>query len=255
MERVAATREMMVSALEEYEFKKVVDAAMSLSDFGNAYFQSKELWNLVKSDRAACARELKNCIQLVKALSVLLEPVMPSTMRSVQAQLGLTTTYFSDATVEVEPLRLPKPALPFAKIDEKKISAMEAILNERIAGADHKGPAKESSTEEATIKLDDFKKMDLRIARVVEAEPVQKSDKLLRITAQVGEETRQIVAGIAKDYAPEDLIGTDVVVLINLQPAKLMGIESRGMLLAAEYDGRSVLIRPARTMPPGTRIR
>ncbi|MGD0717792.1 MAG: methionine--tRNA ligase, partial [Halobacteriota archaeon] len=66
---------------------------------------------------------------------------------------------------------------------------------------------------------------------------------------------RQIVAGIAKDYAPEDLIGTDVVVLINLQPVKLMGIESRGMLLAAEYDGRSVLIRPARKMPPGTRIR
>jgi len=255
MERVADTREKIVSALKEYEFKKVVDAAMSLSDFGNAYFQSKELWNLVKSDRTACARELKNCIQLVKALSVLLEPVMPSTMRGVQAQLGLTTTYFYDATVEVEPLRLPKPALPFAKIDEKKIGAMEAILNERIARADHKGPAKKPSTGEAAIKLDDFKKMDLRIARIVEAEPVQKSDKLLRITAQVGEETRQIVAGIAKDYAPEDLIGTDVVVLINLQPVKLMGVESRGMLLVAENDGHSVLIRPARKMPSGARIR
>ena len=255
MERVADTREKIVSALKEYEFKKVVDAAMSLSDFGNAYFQSKELWNLVKSDRTACARELKNCIQLVKALSVLLEPVMPSTMRGVQAQLGLTMTYFYDATVEVEPLRLPKPALPFAKIDEKKIGAMEAILNERIARADHKGPAKKPSTGEAAIKLDDFKKMDLRIARIVEAEPVQKSDKLLRITAQVGEETRQIVAGIAKDYAPEDLIGTDVVVLINLQPVKLMGVESRGMLLVAENDGQSVLIRPARKMPSGARIR
>jgi methionyl-tRNA synthetase len=185
----------------------------------------------------------------------LLEPVMPSTMRSVQAQLGLTTTYFSDATVEVEPLRLPKPALPFTKIDEKKIGAMEATLNERIAGAGHKGPAKEAGTGEAAIKLDDFKKMDLRTARVVEAEPVQKSDKLLRITAQVGDETRQIVAGIAKDYAPEDLVGTDVVVLINLQPVKLMGIESRGMLLAAEYDGRSVLIRPATKIPSGTRIK
>jgi len=255
MERVADTREKIVSALKEYEFKKVVDAAMSLSDFGNAYFQSKELWNLVKSDRTACARELKNCIQLVKALSVLLEPVMPSTMRGVQAQLGLTMTYFYDATVEVEPLRLPKPALPFAKIDEKKIGAMEAILNERIARADHKGPAKKPSTGEAAIKLDDFKKMDLRIARIVEAEPVQKSDKLLRITAQVGEETRQIVAGIAKDYAPEDLIGTDVVVLINLQPVKLMGVESRGMLLVAENDGQSVLIRPARKIPSGARIR
>jgi methionyl-tRNA synthetase len=255
MERVADTREKIVSALKEYEFKKVVDAAMSLSDFGNAYFQSKELWNLVKSDRTACARELKNCIQLVKALSVLLEPVMPSTMRGVQAQLGLTMTYFYDATVEVEPLRLPKPALPFAKIDEKKIGAMEAILKERIARADHKGPAKKPSTGEAAIKLDDFKKMDLRIARIVEAEPVQKSNKLLRITAQVGKETRQIVAGIAKDYAPEDLIGTDVVVLINLQPVKLMGVESRGMLLVAENDGQSVLIRPARKMPSGARIR
>jgi methionyl-tRNA synthetase len=180
---------------------------------------------------------------------------MPSTMRGVQAQLGLTTTYFSDATVEVEPLRLPKPALPFAKIDEKKIGAMEAILNERIAGADLKGPGKEPSTEEAAIKLDDFKKIDLRVARVVEAEPVQGSNKLLRITAQLGEETRQIVAGIAKDYAPEDLIGTDVVVLINLQPVKLMGIESRGMLLVAENDSRSVLIRPAGKMQSGTRIK
>jgi len=254
MEHIAETREKMLSALEEYEFKKVVDAAMSLSDFGNAYFQSKELWNLVKSDRTACARELKNCIQLVKALSVLLEPVMPSTMRRLQAQLGLTTTYFFDATVEVEPLHLSKPALPFTKIDEKKIGAMEAILNERIAGADRNGSAK-GHRAEAAIKPSDFKKMDLRIARVVEAEPVLKSDTLLRIKVRVGDETRQIVAGIAKDYGPEDLIGTDVVVLINLQPAKLMGIESRGMLLVAEYDGRSVLIQPAKKMPSGTRIK
>ena len=77
----------------------------------------------------------------------------------------------------------------------------------------------------------------------------------MRITAQLGEETRQIVAGIAKDYAPEDLIGTDVVVLINLQPVKLMGIESRGMLLVAENDSRSVLIRPAGKMQSGTRIK
>ena len=254
MERIADTREAMASALDEYEFKKLVDAAMSLSDFGNAYFQSHELWNLVKSDRQACARELKNCIQLVKALSVLLEPVMPSTMLAVQAQLGLTTTYFSDATVEVEPLALSKPALPFVKIDEKEIDAMEAQLNDRISGADRK-QAKEKDATKTVVKPDDFEKMDLRIARVVEAEMVQNSDKLLRITARLGEETRQIVAGIAKDYAPEDLVGADIVVLTNLAPAKLMGIESQGMLLVAEYDGRSVLIQPARKMPPGTRIR
>ncbi|MGA7075166.1 MAG: methionine--tRNA ligase, partial [Halobacteriota archaeon] len=243
IERIAATREKMVSALKEYEFKKLVDAAMSLSDFGNAYFQSKELWNLVKSDKAACAREVKNCIQLVKALAVLLEPVMPSTMTRVQAQLGLTSTHFSDATVEVEPLRLSQPALPFTKIDEKKIVELEITLSRRMAGVAQKAPA-EARTAEATIELADFKKLDLRIARIVEAEAVKKSDKLLRITLQLGDETRQIVAGIARDYPPEELIGTDVLVLANVRPAQLMGVESHGMLLAAEHEGRAVLIRP-----------
>jgi len=254
IERIAATREKMVSALKEYEFKKLVDAAMSLSDFGNAYFQSKELWNLVKSDKAACAREVKNCIQLVKALAVLLEPVMPSTMTRVQAQLGLTSTHFSDATVEVEPLRLSQPALPFTKIDEKKIVELEITLSRRMAGVAQKAPA-EARTAEATIELADFKKLDLRIARIVEAEAVKKSDKLLRITLQLGDETRQIVAGIARDYPPEELIGTDVLVLANVRPAQLMGVESHGMLLAAEHEGRAVLIRPWQKVPSGTRIR
>jgi methionyl-tRNA synthetase len=255
IERIAATREKMVGALEEYEFKKLVDAAMALSDFGNAYFQSKELWHLVKSDKAACAREVKNCIQLVKALAVLLEPVMPLTMSSVQAQLGLTSTHFSDAIVEVEPLRLRQPALPFAKIDEKKIAELEATLGRRMAGAERKAPTKEAHAKEARIELEDFKKMDLRIARIVDAEAVEKSDRLLRITLQLGDETRQIVAGIARDYLAEDLIGTDVVVLANVQPATLMGVESNGMLLAAEYEGRTVLIRPSQKVPSGTRIR
>jgi methionyl-tRNA synthetase len=255
IEQIAATREKMVNALEEYEFKKLVDAAMSLSDFGNAYFQSKALWKLVKSDKEACAREVKNCIQLVKALAVLLEPVMPSTMKGVQAQLGVTSTHFSDATVEVEPLRLDQPTLPFAKIDEKKIAELEATLSRRMAGLVQKAPANDVRTKKATIELADFEKMDLRIARILEAESVKKSDKLLRITLQLGDETRQVVAGIAKDYLAEELIGTDVVVLANVRPVKLMGVESHGMLLAAEHEGRAVLIRPSKKVPSGTKIK
>jgi methionyl-tRNA synthetase len=254
-QEIAATREKMVNALEEYEFKKFVDAAMSLSDFGNVYFQSKALWNLVKSDKEACAREVKNCIQLVKALAVLLEPVMPSTMKGVQAQLGETSTQFSDATVEVEPLRLNQPDLPFAKIDEKKIVELEATLSKRMAGLVQKTPANEVRTKTATIELEDFKKMDLRTARILDAESVKKSDKLLRITLQLGDETRQVVAGIAKDYRAEALIGTDVIVLANVTPVKLMGVESHGMLLAAEHEGRAVLIRPSQKVPSGTKIK
>jgi methionyl-tRNA synthetase len=254
-ERIVETREKMMNALEEYEFKKLVDVVMSLSDFGNAYFQSKELWKLVKSDKEACAREVKNCIQLVKALAVLLEPVMPLTMKRVQAQLGVTATYFSDATVEVEPLRLGQPELPFTKIDEKKLVELEATLSRRMAGLEQTPPTNDDRTEAATIELEDFKKMDLRIARILEVESVKKSDKLLRITLQLGNDTRQVVAGLAQDYLAEDLIGTDVIVLANVRPVKLMGVESHGMLLAAEHEGRAILIRPSQKVPSGTKIK
>ena len=254
IEQIAATREKMLRTIDEYEFKKLVDAAMSLSDYGNSYLQSKELWHLVKSDRTACEREVKNCIQLVKALAVLLEPVMPVTMRRVQAQLGLATTHFSDATVEVEPLLLSKPALPFKKIDEKKIVELEALLSRRMTGATKEAQAKETHASGATIALEDFRKIDLRIARVLDAEPIKKSDKLLRITVQVGDATRQVVAGIAKDYSPEDIVGTDVIVLVNVQPTTLMGVESHGIVLTAEHEGRAVLLRPSHRMPAGTRI-
>jgi methionyl-tRNA synthetase len=254
IKQIAATREKMLRAIHEYEFKKLVDAAMSLSDYGNSYFQSKELWHLVKSDRTACEQEVKNCIQLVKALAVLLEPVMPATMGRVQAELGLATTHFSDATVEVEPLRLNKPALPFNKIDDKKIAELEAFLRKRMASATKEAPAKVARASEATIALEDFRKIDLRIGRVLDAEPIKKSDKLLRITVQVGDAARQVVARIARDYSPEDLIGTDVILLVNVQPTTLMGVESHGIILTAEHEGRAVLLRPSHRMPAGTRI-
>ncbi|MCJ7638499.1 MAG: methionine--tRNA ligase subunit beta, partial [Euryarchaeota archaeon] len=116
-------------------------------------------------------------------------------------------------------------------------------------------PADEVATATAAIELEDFKKMDLRIARILEAESVKKSDKLLRITLQLGDEPRQVVAGIAKDYLAEELIGTDVIVLANIRPVRLMGVESHGMLLAAEHEGRAVLIRPSKKVPSGTKIK
>ena len=254
IQQIAATRTKMVKALEEYEFKKFVDAAMSLSDFGNVYFQSKALWKLVKSDKKACAREVKNCIQLVKALAVLFEPVMPSTMKELQAQLGVTSTQFSDATIEVEPLRLNQPDLPFAKIDEKKIVELEATLTRRMTGLVQHAPANEVRTKTSTIELEDFKKMDLRTAHILDAESVKKSNKLLRITLQLAMNA-EVVAGIDRDYRAEALIGTDVIVLANVTPVKLMGVEFMGMLLAAEHEGRAGHIRPSQKVPSGTKIK
>ena len=105
------------------------------------------------------------------------------------------------------------------------------------------------------ITIEDFFQTELRVARVTAAEPIPNSHKLLKLSVDLGDETRVLVAGIAKDYASEDLLGRQVVVVTNLQPAKLMGVESQGMVLAASVDGKPVLLRPDQAVPDGTPVR
>jgi methionyl-tRNA synthetase len=119
-------------------------------------------------------------------------------------------------------------------------------------------PASPSKEEPATaeITIDDFAKVKLKVGRVLEAEPVEGSDKLLKLQIVIGEERRQIVAGIRKSYVAEDLIGRQVIVCVNLKPAKLRGVESQGMLLAAtDTDGGAILLQPDREAPEGTGVR
>ncbi len=105
------------------------------------------------------------------------------------------------------------------------------------------------------MKFEEFQKIDLRVGRVVEAENIENSKKLLKLIVDLGKEKRQIVAGIAQFYKPEDLLGKEIVVVANLEPKRLMGIESEGMLLAAEDKGRVVILIPEKEVSPGTKIR
>jgi len=105
------------------------------------------------------------------------------------------------------------------------------------------------------VNFNEFQKIDLRVAKIVEAEKVEGADKLLKLKVDLGEEKRQLVAGIANFYQPEDLIGKEIVVVTNLEPKTLMGIESQGMLLAADVKGQPVLLKPDKEVPPGTKIR
>jgi methionine--tRNA ligase beta chain len=106
-----------------------------------------------------------------------------------------------------------------------------------------------------TIKFEDFQKIDLRIGKILKAEKVEKSEKLLKLVVDLGDEKRQLVAGIGKFYEPDDLVGKEIVVVANLEPKKLMGIESQGMILAADKEGEPVLLIPEKEVPPGTIIR
>ena len=105
------------------------------------------------------------------------------------------------------------------------------------------------------INFEEFQKIDLRIGKIIEAEKIEGADKLLKLKVDLGKEERQLVAGIAKFYQPEDLIGKEIVVVANLEPKTLRGVESQGMLLAADVEGKPVLLKPDQEVPPGTKIR
>jgi len=105
------------------------------------------------------------------------------------------------------------------------------------------------------INFEEFQKIDLRVGKIIEAEKIEGADKLLKLKVDLGEEKRQLVAGIAKFYQPEDLIGKEIVVVANLEPKTLRGVESQGMLLAADVEGKPVLLKPDQEVPPGTKIR
>ncbi|MDF1533074.1 MAG: methionine--tRNA ligase [Methanosarcinaceae archaeon] len=273
LDNIESTIANVNAPMEEYEFKKAVDSAMALASYGNAYFQSNEPWKLIKEDKAACGKVVANCIQIAKALILLFEPVLPQKMEEAWAQIGMSddvhAATYSDATVLVNNgTPLPMPVILFEKIEDDKTEDMAKIASKRVAGA----IAKESGTKERSgkvkemeektnietkedITFDDFSKIDIRIGTIVTAEPVKKSNKLMRLEVDIGEETpRQLVAGIKETHDPEQIIGRQVVVLANLKPAKLCGVESRGMVLAGDTDG-AVLLMPEAEVAPGTRVR
>jgi methionyl-tRNA synthetase len=237
--------------MKEYEFKGAVDAIMALAAFGNIYIQTNAPWKLVKTDRSAAARVIKNCVQIVKALALLIEPVMPVKAQECWKMLGyydeVATHPVSDATYPVPEACLKAPVPLFAKIEEAQVAELDALLKKRIGEVDKR------MEKTPVIPFEEFQKLQIVTGRVLSAEPVPKSNKLLKLQVDIGTEKRQIVAGMQQFYNPDELVGRDVVVVINLAPAKIFGIESNGMILAAG-DQASLLV-PLKSVMPGTKVR
>jgi methionyl-tRNA synthetase len=252
---VEATR----AEVENYEFKKICDSIIALADFGNTYFQAHEPWKLVREDRAACAQVLYSCAQIVKALAILSWPSMPAKAEEIWAMLGydrasLPSKGLDEALVPYDgSLKRPKPTILFTKLEDRKIAEMERILDERVAAAEAKAEGKKA--EASRVSFEEFQKLDIRVGKVVASERIKGSRKLLKNLVDIGEgKPRQIVAGIAEQYTPEEMVGKTVVVVVNLEPAKIMGVESNGMLLAADSNG-ATLLTPEKPSEPGTRVR
>ncbi|MDD3072086.1 MAG: methionine--tRNA ligase subunit beta, partial [Methanoculleus horonobensis] len=242
------------ASVREYEFKNAVDSMMALAAFGNTYIQNNAPWKLVKSDRAAAEQVIINCLQLARALALIIEPVMPDAAGRAWAMLGYAdnvSAHRVDEALElVQSGPLPAPEPLFAKIEDDKVAELEKILEKRVSEARMK--EMKAAEETSEISIDEFAAMDLRVARVVSAEAVKGSKKLLRLMVDLGDEQRQVVSGIATFYSPEELVGKSVVMIANLKPAKIFGIESRGMILAAGEEAS--LLMPLRDVAPGTKI-
>lgn len=257
LEEISDTIEKVTEAMDDYELKKAIDSIMGLAAYGNTYFQSNEPWHLIKEDPSACGKVVKDCLQIAKALALLSEPVMPVKMKEAWNYLGLegdiSQIAYGEAIKEMESgTTLPKPAILFDKIDDKKIEEMDTILNHRVAEA--KAKEGNASPQFPEITFDDFKTLDIRVGTVVAAEGIKGSDKLLKLNIDMGEKKpRQVVAGIARTHKPDELLDRQVIVLANMKPAKLFGVESRGMILAADEEG-AVLLQPERKIKNGTTV-
>jgi methionyl-tRNA synthetase len=256
--RIQEALQEVTRGLEEYEFKKAIDSIMALADFGNIYFQSHEPWRMVKTDKTAAGAVLRSCLQIAKALIIMMQPVMPAKMEEAWRQLGMPESAADQPFREVliplaENHALGRPEILFSRMEEAAVKELDQIFIGRIKQAEAKEKVKPVKSRK--ISFEEFKSLDIRVGEIENAEPIKGSEKLLKLMVDVGGEKRQVVAGIAQNYKPEEIVGTQIVVLVNLEPAKLFGVESQAMLLAAGAEGRPVLLRPEKRVEPGDKVK
>lgn len=239
-------------SMEGYRIDRAVDATWTLIRFLNKYIDTRAPWALAKANDPALAAVLRSMLLCLRALESLVRPMMPTTADDIARQLGLDpirdwSEVGSEATLPSRTTLLaPEPIFPRLDLKRSKPMPEETQPAETF-------PAPVAAEE---IGIEDFSKVRLKIGRVLEAEPVEGSDKLMKLQVVIGDERRQIVAGIRKNYEPVELIGRQVVVCVNLKPAKLRGVESQGMLLAAtDSDGGAILLQPEREAPEGTGVK
>jgi methionyl-tRNA synthetase len=243
--------------IERYKFREAVLETMNLARSANKYFNDSEPWKTHKQNPELCTTTLNICLQAVRSLAVLFEPVLPFTTQRIKKILNIDNdkidfSWDGAGNLELkEGHMLGNPEILFSKIEDEVI---QKELNN--LGAVSKPAALPVEELKPLISIDDFKKVDLRVATVLSCEKVAKSDKLLKLQVLIGLEQRQLVAGIAQHYKPEDLVGKKIIVVANLQPAKLMGNESKGMLLAAsDTSGKLVFVTTSDEISDGAIVK
>lgn len=250
---ILIAKDAVALAMDEFRVDHATHAAWEVVRFLNKYIDTRAPWALAKNNDPILPSVIRSMLLCLRATEGLIRPILPKTADAIARQLNVPPTKLwseiGDDKALPAGVTLGQPEPIFPRIDNKTKKPMETPI------AKPEVP-KEAPKPVAEIGIEDFAKVQLRVGRVLEAEPLEGSDKLMKLQVMIGDEKRQIVAGIRKNYAPIDLIGRQVIVVANLKPAKLRGADSEGMLLAAvDEDGGAILLQPDRDAPDGGLVR
>jgi len=246
---------------EHFRLRRATQILMELAQLGNGYFDAKKPWILAKdpSQLQTLHTTIALCLDCIKNLSLMASPIIPATAQKIWQMLGNTSNLEKSSWQLIAKTSLktgtvvPAPHPLFRKIEESEIETQIAKL-EKLKMEKEKAEAPlVVEPLKKTISFEDFDKIDIRVVKVLEATKVAKSKKLLHLRVDLGFETRTVVSGIAQHFEPEELIGKQVLLLANLAPATLMGIESQGMILAA-CSGTKLDLPVAENIPIGAQV-
>ncbi len=261
---IVAVRQ-MTDALKNFRFREAQFQMMQLARIGNKFLADTEPWKLAKEDMEAVGAILNYAITIVGNIAIAAEPFLPDGAASIKRQLNVKDiekdwkTFWQKETL-IEPIpeghQLNPAELTYRNVEDEDIAKQIERLKKPIeAPKPETSAAKPVPALKGEIVYDDFAKLDLRIATVLSAEKMEKSNKLLKLRVDTGVDQRTILSGIALHYSPEELIGKQVTIIANLAPRKMMGIESQGMILMAEDEnGKLRLIQPSNEVNPGSTV-
>ena len=255
---VPMIKQLISDNIETYHFREALKEAMNLARLGNKYLADTEPWKLAKTDMERVGTILNISLQICANLCIAFEPFLPFSSAKLGKMLNYQVGKWNDLgrmDLLAEGHQLNQAELLFAKIEddviEKQLQKLQATKEANEASA----PKPACEPQKAPVTFDGFGAMDIRTVNVLEAERVPKTDKLLKLTIDTGIDKRTIVSGIAEFYKPEEMVGKQVCVLVNLEPRKIKGIESQGMILMARQpDGKMCLVQPSEDTMNGSTV-
>ena len=257
LKEISAIRDNVESAIENYRFREGLKEAMNLARLGNKYLADAEPWKVVKTDPERVKTIMNIALQITANLTIVLEPFLPFSMEKLRGWVNMGRITWSDAgktDLLVAGHQINRPELLFEKIEDEAINKqIDKLMATKKA---NETVSAKSIPSKDPVTFDDFTKIDIRTATILEAEKVPKTTKLLKLTIDTGIDVRTIVSGIAEYYDPKDIIGRQISIVANLEPRKIKGIESKGMILMAEdKDGKLVMVTPSEKVNNGSMIK